>query len=128
MSNIVNGVEELVRGIIPPEMYEKNRKLLDKYHADLEGNVRYFLEEHMDVKGARDIDLDMETLNQRMELLDVHIIHVTVKNQPELNGVWIMKGNKPIVAFTDPRLKNGKVELKKIMLDKSVYNVTSIQD
>jgi hypothetical protein len=120
---IMDGVEEIVRGVIPKEMYEKNRKLLDKYHADLEGNIRMFLQEHMDVKGARDLDTDIETLHQRMELLDVHIIHVTVKKQPELNGVWIMRGNKPIVCFTDARLENGKINLKKIMLDKSVYHV-----
>ena len=120
---LMDGAEQIVHGIIPEGMYGKYRKLLDKYHADLEGNVRYFLEEHLDVKGARDLDIDMETINQRMELLDIHIIHVTVKNQPELNGIWIMKGNKPIVSFTDPRLENGKINLKKIMLDKSVYHV-----
>jgi hypothetical protein len=123
MQRIVDGVEEIVRGIIPKGMYKKNRKLLDKYHADLEGNIRYFLEEHLDVKGARDIDTDMETLNQRMELLDIHIIHVTVTKQPELNGVWILRGNKPLVAFSDPRLTNGKIELKKTLLDRSVYTV-----
>ena len=120
---LVTGVEEIVRGVIPPEMYKKYRKKLDKYHADLELNVREFLS-HLGVVNARDLDESLESINTRMEFLDVHIIHVTVKKQPELNGVWIMKGSKPIVVFSDPRLVNGKIELRKILLDKSVLQIT----
>ena len=123
LTKATSTIEETVRELIDHKLYEKSRKLLDKYHADLEGNVRLFLEEHMGIAKARDIDEPLESILKRMDLLDVHLIHCTVKEQPELNGIWIMKGNKPIVAFTDPRLEGNKIRLKKIMLDRSVYTV-----
>jgi hypothetical protein len=123
MQRIVDGVEEIVRGIIPPKHYKRYKRLIQKYHADLEGNTRLFLE-HLGVDRARDLDEPMENIRQRMELLDIHIIHVTVTKQPELNGVWILRGNKPLVAFSSPRLINGRIELKKTILDKSVLTIT----
>ena len=120
---LVTGVEEIVRGVIPPEMYKKYRKKLDKYHADLEGNVREFLS-HLGVEKAIDLDEPLENISKRMELLDLHVIHVTVKRQPDLTGVWVMKGNKPLVSFSAPRLKDGKIELTRTILDKSVLVVT----
>jgi hypothetical protein len=123
MQNIVSGVEEIVRGVIPQGMYKKNRKLLDKYHADLEMNIREFLS-HLGIEKVRDLDEPIENIRQRMELLDIHVIHMTVKKNPSLNGVWVMRGNKPLVAFSSPRLINGRIELKKTILDKSVLTIT----
>ena len=120
---IMDGVEEIVRGVIPKEMYEQNRKLLDKYHADLEMNIREFLS-HLGIEKVRDLDEPIENIRQRMELLDIHVIHMTVKKNPSLNGVWVMRGNKPLVAFSSPRLKNGKIELIRTILDKSVLTIT----
>lgn len=118
-------IESTVRSIVGEDTYLPARKMLDTYHADLEGNVRYFLEQYLDIKGARDLDTDIETILKRIELMNIQILHVNVKNQPELTGVWIIKGNNPIVCFPDPRLKDGKLKLTKIILDKSVTTVST---
>jgi hypothetical protein len=126
--NYVSSIESIVRELIPDALYGKMKKELNKYHADLEGNVRLFLD-HLGIEKARDLDEPIEDIYKRMDLLNIHIVHMRVDTQPELNGFWICKRtspdtSKPLVCFTDPRLVEGRfIILKKIMLDKSVYNV-----
>ena len=96
------------------------QKMISKAHADLEGNVRLFLEEHCGVYGARDLDTPMAELKRRMEMLNIVVLHVEVKAKPELTGTWIMKvlrnpdprkkpDFQPLVSFPDRKMKNGQL-------------------
>ena len=123
----MSSIEATVRELIPKDLYKKRRRELDRYHSDLELNVRKFLS-HLGIDKVEDLDEPIENIYKRMELLNIHIAHVKVDTQPELNGTWIFKRtspdtSRPLVCFSDPRLEGNKIRLKKIMLDRSVYTV-----
>jgi hypothetical protein len=92
------------------------QKIIAKANAALEGNVREFLEKWCDVKGAMDLSTPMEDIRMRMKLNDIAVCHMQVKMKPELDGVWIIKGDQPLVCFTDPIYRNKKVVINRIIL------------
>ena len=104
----------------------KLQKMISKAHADLEGNVRLFLEEHCGVIGARNLELAMDTIKLRMRLMNVEVRHVNVHLKPHLSGTWIIQGGKPLVSFPDRKMKNGKLQPQlMIKLKSSAIEVVS---
>ncbi|RJP48725.1 MAG: hypothetical protein C4586_08385 [Anaerolineaceae bacterium] len=111
----------------------KLQKMISKAHADLEGNVRLFLEEHCGVIGARDLNLPMEDLKRRMQFMNIVVLHVNVRKKPELTGTWIMKvlhnpdprkkpEYQPLVSFPDRKMKNGQL-LPQMMIPLQTSNI-----
>ena len=88
----------------------KLQKIISKMHAELEGNVRLFLEEHCGIIGARDLELPMDTIHLRMKLMNVEVRHVNVRTNPQLSGTWIIQSGKGIVSFPDRKLKGDKLQ------------------
>ncbi len=106
----------------------KLQKMIAKAHADLEGNVRLFLEEHCGIIGARSLDTPMNDIKLRMQIMNIEVRHVNVRKKPHLSGTWIIRSGKPLVSFPDRKMKNGKL-LPQMMVDlnpKVVKVVSSI--
>lgn len=94
----------------------KLQKLIAIANATLEGNIREFLEKWCDIKGAQDLSTPMEDIRLLMKLNDIAVCHMQVKMKPDLDGIWIIRGDQPLVCFTDPVYKNKKLVINRIIL------------
>ena len=106
----------------------KLQRMIVEIQSALEQSVRWFLQEHCGVAKARDPETPIEDIRRAMKIGLIQVAHVRVIKRPELTGIWIIQGDKPLVSFPDRKMKNGKLlpQMMTKLNDDSIQVVSSL--